>query len=112
MDEKDSDFGGQWIEIFRAGRHVDNHGEARDVGIDFLEAAVLNLDTAIHQPPAVIGHPEDNKPAYGWTEELRVNGGKLEARLGQVDPGFEELVRSGRLKKRSASFYIDADSAP
>jgi hypothetical protein len=106
------DFGGQWIEIFSAGKHTDNRGREHQMNADFLERVVTNFNPAVHEPPAVVGHPKTNAPAYGWAKELRVRDGKLEARLGEVDPAFEGMVKDGRFKKRSASFYIDAEDAP
>jgi hypothetical protein len=41
-----------------------------------------------------------------------VRDGVLEARFGDGDPDFEELVRRGYFKKRSASFYVDPATAP
>jgi len=107
------DFNGQWIEICTAGvQGVDSEGGRHNIDLSFLERVVSNHNVAVHEPPVVVGHPQTNLPAYGWGKELRLNGGKLEAKLGQVDPDFEELVRSGRLKKRSASFYVDSETAP
>lgn len=107
-----SDFDGQFIEIFSVGTHTDNRGKQHAMDSRFLEQVVRNFDPAVHEPPAVVGHPKTNSPAYGWAKELRVRDGKLEARLGEVAPEFEEMVRSGRLKKRSASFYLDGEDAP
>ena len=107
-----SDFGGQFIEIFSAGTHTDNQGRQHNLGTDFLEDVVRNFNPSVHEPPAVVGHPKTNSPAYGWAKELRVKDGRLEARLGEVAPEFEEMVRKGRLKKRSASFYLDEEDAP
>lgn len=99
-----------WIEIFRGGRQVDSKGMEHD-GDALIDRAVETFDPSAHEPPAVIGHPEQNAPAYGWVEGLKSNvkGGVkiLLARFKQVVPEFEEMVRDGRFKKRSASFYKD-----
>lgn len=68
---------------------------------------------ATEKAPIVIGHPPDNAPAFGLVESLHVAGGALIATPGSVDAGFAELVRDGRYKKVSASFYRpDAPSNP
>ena len=105
-------FNDQWIEIFAAGAHADNKGRAHTIDPAFLDSVVHNFNADTHHPPIVVGHPVDNSPAFGWTQELRRNGQKLEARFNDVDSAFEELVRDGRFKKRSASFYIDPATAP
>ena len=58
-----------------------------------------------------VGHPENNSPAFGWVEGLKKmvkDGVKvLMAKFRQVVPEFEDLVKQGQYKKRSASFYPD-----
>jgi hypothetical protein len=96
-----------WIEIFRAG---DYRGANKGlISRDDLDRVVRNYDPTYHEAPATIGHPADDKPAYGWIEALAVDGDKLLAREKQVDPKFNEARQAGRFKKRSAAFYCDAD---
>lgn len=102
----------QWIEIFRAGTQVDSEGRTRQINSDFLEDVARNYDPSIHEAPAVIGHPADNSPAYAWTNQLRVRDGILEVKFKDVDPNFEQMVRDGKFKKRSASFYLDDKAIP
>ena len=99
-----------WIEIFRGGPQTDSAG--REVNGDiFIDRAVAGFDPARHEPPVVVGHPKDNAPAFGWVAGLRrvVRDGAavLEARFKDVAPEFADLVRQGRYRKRSASFYPD-----
>lgn len=105
-------FNNQWVEIFTAGRHTDSAGREHEIGIDFLDRVVAHLDLNLHEPPAVVGHPREDAPAYAWVAGLRRNGLSLEAQFADVDPDFECLVREGKFKKRSASFYTDAGTAP
>jgi hypothetical protein len=96
-----------WIEIFRAG---DYRGANKGlITRSDLDRVVRNYDPTYHEAPATIGHPADDKPAYGWIEALAVDGDKLLAREKQVDPKFDEARKAGRFKKRSAAFYCDAD---
>lgn len=99
-----------WIEIFKGGKQTDSTGREHD-GNGLIEKAVASFDAKTHEPPAVIGHPKDNAPAYAWVEGLKeevVNGTKvLMAKFKQVVPEFEEMVKKGLFKKRSASFYPD-----
>lgn len=93
---------GQWIEIFRAG----DYGDKGNWDAAKLDQVVNNYKPSFHEAPIVIGHPELNAPAYGWVEGLKRDGDVLLAKPKQVDPEFDEMVRSGKFKKRSASFYL------
>lgn len=99
-----------WVEIFRGGEQTDSMGRRHD-GDELIDKAVASFDAARHEPPLVIGHPKENAPAWGWVAELKSgmknNVKSLLARFRQVQPEFEELVKAGRYKKRSASFYPD-----
>lgn len=101
---------GDWIEIFRGGKQADSEGREHD-GDALIERAVTGFNAAEHEPPIVIGHPKDNAPAYGWVEGLRSSvkdGVKvLLMKAREVVPEFEDMVRRGLFKKRSASFYPD-----
>ncbi len=101
------------IEIFKAGKRTDAHGVMFDITVDDLQQVVSSYDPAFHEAPAVIGHPAMNAPAYAWVQSVRVDGDTLKATLTQIDPEFGELVKHGRYKKVSASFYTpDSPSNP
>jgi hypothetical protein len=99
-----------WVEIFRGGKQVDSSGREHDGNV-LIEKAVSLFNPVMHEPPAVIGHPKGDAPAYAWVEGLKSDvkdGVKvLFARFKQVVPEFEEGVKKGLWKKRSAAFYPD-----
>lgn len=101
---------GQWIEIFRGGKQTDSQGVEHDAD-RLIDQAVATFDPKRHEPPAVIGHPADNAPAWAWVDGLKtewVNNMKtLFARFKDVVPEFAELLNKKMFKKRSASFYPD-----
>lgn len=97
----------KWIEVFRAGRWTDNRGRTRQWTEADLDRMVASYDPANHEAPAVIGHPRDNHPAYGWVEAVRRVGDRLEARFRQIVPEFAEMLKKGLFKKRSISIYPD-----
>ncbi|STZ83075.1 putative phage associated protein [Bergeriella denitrificans] len=92
-------------EIFRAGTHTDNNGRKVTITAAELEQAAAAYDPALHEAPVVVGHPATDAPAYGWVGGLKADGGTLSADFAQVDDDFAGLVRAGRYKKVSASFY-------
>ncbi|WP_410472228.1 hypothetical protein ACGTJS_11885 [Faucicola mancuniensis] len=92
-------------EIFIAGTRTDNSGKEVTITPDDLNAIANGYNPSFHEAPIVIGHPDDNAPAYGWVKSLSAKGDKLYAEFGEMDEGFVSLVKSGRYKKLSASFY-------
>lgn len=101
-------FKGQWIEIAKVGKAVDSKGVDRELSADWIQQVIANYAAGNHDAPAVLGHPEsDSAPAFGWASDLRLNGDVLEARFADTNDEFEEAVRRGEYKKRSASFYLD-----
>lgn len=99
---------GDWVEIFRGGKQTDSSGVTHD-GDALIDRAVAGFNAAVHEPPAVIGHPREDAPAYGWVKEIKSavdkKGKVLLARFGQVVPEFADMVKQGLFKKRSAAFY-------
>ena len=102
------DFGGAWIEIFRAG----DYGAKGSYTTTDLDRLVASYNPQTHEAPACIGHPQENAPAYAWVKGLRRDGDVLSAQFQQTDPDFQNLVLSGKYKKRSVAFYRDADGRP
>lgn len=93
------------IHIFRPGRHTYMQGATIDFGEGDLIATAKAYDPTRHEAPLVIGHPRADAPAWGWVGGLTADEGGLFATPRQLDPAFAEMVRAGRFKKVSASFY-------
>lgn len=102
-----SDSQESWMEVFRAGTHTSMQGVTKKWTEDDLDFAVASYRPDQHEAPLVIGHPKDNDPAYGWVEEVKREGDRLLVKPKQLDPAFREMVKAGRFKKRSISFYAD-----
>lgn len=97
------------IEIFRAGRHVDAAGRVYVFTEADIDAMVAAYDPALREAPLTVGHPQDDRPAYGWVKGLKkLASGTLAMTPHQVEPQFAQMVAEGRFKKRSASFYTPA----
>lgn len=101
------------IEIFETGRQTSESGETSEWSEELLDQTVSAYDPDIHEAPIVVGHPKANAPAYGWISKLERNDSKLVAETRDVMPEFSDMVKAGRFRKRSASFYLpDAPSNP
>lgn len=83
------------VEIARAGK---------DLTLKQLEEMVKNLDLNKEGIPAVVGHPRDNSPAYGWLKRLWLKGKSLMANF-EVVPEFFEWLEKKLFKNRSISYY-------
>lgn len=95
-----------WIEVFRAGSHTDSKGRA----CSFTEADLDQMasNVTLGAPPAVLGHPKHNDPAYAWAE-LKRAGASLFAKFSDINPDFEAGVASGAYRNRSVSIVKDAE---
>lgn len=94
------------IEIFRAGRHIDDAGGVHEFSEADIAGMVANYDPALREAPLTVGHPASNLPAYGWVSALKRNAdGRLAMDTRAVEPQFAEMVRDQRFPKRSSSFY-------
>lgn len=96
----------QPIEIFRAGSHVDNAGNAHAFSVADVKAMATVYNPALQEAPLTLGHPDTDHPAYGWVKGLTATeDGRLLMQAGNVDPAFADGVEARRFKNRSASFY-------
>lgn len=94
------------IEIFRSGTHTADNGTQHTFTAADVAGMVSAYDPAVHEAPLCVGHPQDNKPAYGWVKSLAVApSGALSMDTHNIAPAFAEAVNSKAFKKRSASFY-------
>ena len=94
------------IEIFRAGRHIDDAGVAHHFSDADVDGMAASYNPALREAPLTVGHPKDNLPAYGWVKALARNAdGVLAITPHNVEPQFAEMVAARRFPKRSASFY-------
>lgn len=96
---------GRWVEVFRAGKHVDSKGRPAEFSQADLDQMIANH--ALGAAPAVIGHPKHNDPAYARVQEYRRDGDRLFAKFGDVHPAFDAGVQSGAYFNRSLSVYQD-----
>lgn len=98
-----------WIEVFKTGEHTDSAGETRVWTVNDLDRIVELYNNQPpeekHEAPVVIGHPENDAPAYGWVKQLKRKGNKLLAEIVDLDENFIDLVKKRRYEKISVAFY-------
>jgi len=94
------------FEIFKTGTHTSDKGVTKDYTIEDINFIASNYNPSEDEAPIVIGHPQDNEPAFGWVGSLSVSeDGKLiaDAPDEKLNPEFINAVKEGRYKKRSIS---------
>jgi hypothetical protein len=94
------------FEIFKPGTHTSDKGVTKEYSLDDLNFIAQSYNPEEDEAPIVIGHPEDNDPAFGWVNSLSVSeDGKLiaEAFDEKLHPDFLNALKEGRYKKRSIS---------
>ncbi|HYD12725.1 MAG TPA: hypothetical protein VEC11_07745 [Allosphingosinicella sp.] len=95
------------IRVLKPGTYTSVEGVKVTFSLADLEEAAASYDFASDPAPLVIGHPQLDKPAYGWAKELRVEDGELVADPDPetLDPAFAEIVNAGRYRRISGRFY-------
>ncbi|TNC80704.1 MAG: hypothetical protein C9356_12450 [Oleiphilus sp.] len=91
-----------WFEVFRAGTQTDSKGREATFTQDDLDSIVAN-HSAEQPAPLVVGHPQQNHPAYGWTAGLKRDGDVLLAKAQDVVPEFQSAVEAKQYRHRSVS---------
>ena len=99
------------LHIFKAGLHTSGNGITRLYTADELAAMAAAYDPARFAAPLVVGHPQDNTPAYGWVARLVAEGDDLFAEVDAIDPLLADAIRVGMYRKISASLYLPESPA-
>ena len=74
---------------------------------DIINEVAQTYNPKFHEAPIVIGHVKNDKMiAYAWVAKTYKNDeGRLAMDAGDVEPQFAEMVKDGRVKKRSVELY-------
>lgn len=97
----------KWIEIFRAGKHIDSNGiEHTYTESDIERTAALYKERKV-DAPLTLGHPKGNGPAYGWIADLKAESGKLLMKAKDVADDLVGWTRKRMFKYVSPSLYPD-----
>lgn len=97
-----------WLDVFRAGEQTDSAGNTRTWSLADLDTIVERYNSQeAHEAPVVIGHPDTDKPAFGWVDKLERRGDTLYAHLKDLTDEFIEWLEAKHYKKRSIALYED-----
>ena len=97
-----------WMEVFRTGTHTSGNGITKTyTEADLVSIADTYNSQKGHEAPLVIGHPDTDSPAFGWTKQLKVAGGKLLAFVDQITDSVIDAIKAGHYKKISIALYGD-----
>lgn len=96
-----------WIDVCRTGSWRDAHNREVEVTEAMLDGYVA-AHAAQDPVPVVVGHPAQDAPAYGWVDQLRRTGDRLQAKLRDIAPAFREAVEAGRYAGRSVAIKGNA----
>lgn len=99
------------IEVFRTGSFTDMAGGEHSVTEGTLRDIAAAYDRDLAPAPVVIGHPQTDAPAYGWVENLHVQGGVLKATLEDTATAFADMVKAGHYKRVSISLFPPKSAA-
>jgi len=100
---------GAWIEAFKCGRWTDSAGNTDNWTPEKIDALLAKYNPTFHMAPLRVDHVEPlhrkgRGPAFGWISAARREGDKVMVKLSQVQPQFEQWVRSGLVKFRSIAW--------
>ena len=97
----------EWIEVFETGTWTSKEGITKTWTDSDLEEIASSYDPKTFISPLVIGHPEDNSPAYGWVAALKKVGSKLYAHATDIVDEFKDAVKKGMFRKVSMAIFPD-----
>ncbi len=101
------------IHILKPGTFRDMNGNPVSFSASDIASIAKSYDPKLSPAPIVVGHPAVDDPAYGWASSLSADAEGLHAEAEDVDPAFADIVRKGRYRTVSGSFYRpDAPNNP
>lgn len=96
------------LTIMRPGCFVAMNGGRTCFTAADLAQVAATYNPIVHEAPLVLGHPADDAsaPAHGWVTRLRLApDGALVASLEDVSEALKTMVKDGRYRHLSASFW-------
>lgn len=95
------------MELFRAGDQTDSSGNTKKWTTGDLDKIVAKFKEGKTDIPAVVGHPKDNAPAFGWFKEVFRKGDVLMGKMAEITKEFGEALKNKNFKNRSIALRGD-----
>lgn len=96
-----------WNQIGRTGSFKGHSAGPFELTTKELAEMVRNFRDGGEEIPIVLGHPDDEQPAYGWIHDLELRGEELWA-LTEWSEEIVPLIRSGKFRGCSMVFSTDS----
>lgn len=91
------------VEIFRVGEH-----NGADYSRSDLDSIVNSFGRVGYEVPITLGHfAAEDAPAYGWVENLRMNGDVLVADFRDIPRELYDAIRAHRYDHVSVEIFFD-----
>jgi len=99
----------EWDELIYPGTFLSRSGELVEITPEDLDYMVATFVPSDREVPIVLGHPENDHPAYGWLERLRVNSesGYLEGKYKDIVKALIPMLQQKQYRKKSIGLYPD-----
>lgn len=92
-----------WLHALKAGTHSGQNGVVTITAADIQQIAA-SYDPALHEAPAVLGHPATDDPAYGWVSGVEVRDDGLWVNA-DLSPELVAMVDKRQYENLSVSLY-------
>ena len=101
------------LEVFYPGEHTDMSGDKRVWTVDDIQGIADSYNAHVasggNYSPIVVGHPENNAPAYGVIKNAFVkDGGRMWLTVAFTSE-LTEMVKAGNYPERSIMFTQDSN---
>jgi hypothetical protein len=92
-----------WLHVLSSGTWPGQNGTVT-IQAEDIQTIADAYDPAMHEAPAVLGHPVTDGPAKGWVRSLEVRADGLWANT-DLQPEMAEMVNQQKYRKLSVSLY-------
>ena len=89
----------KYYDVFKAGVYPQGKFTKKEI-----EQIAKNYDPKFCEAPITIDHQQSG-PAYGWVDDVKADGDKLQVAFKDVPQEFEKDVNDGKYKKVSVELY-------
>ena len=97
---------GGWWDVLSPGKWKAAKGGDVDITPEMISSIARGYSQELQVAPVTIDHQQEG-PAYGWVEKLRVAGNKLQAKFRDLAPQMQEWLASRAYSNKSCEIYLN-----